>query len=135
MADTGTTAQPESVALEGAEQENNKSVFEFAREAWSQALVAVNAAEEEVQKIVSRVSGWVEMKPEEARRLGVELSDKLRAERNQVEAGLESAVHRALTPFRLPSRDDLAGLHARVSILEARIDRLVARRARSSRSA
>jgi polyhydroxyalkanoate synthesis regulator phasin len=127
MADTVTTNSPESGEHE------HKSAVEFVREAWSQALVAVNAAEEEVQKIVSRVSGWVEMKPEEARRLGVELSDKLRAERNQLEAGLESAVQKALTPFRIPSRDDVAALHARVSVMEARIDRLLARRARAGR--
>ncbi len=91
------------------------ALVEFAREAWTQALVAVNATEEEVQRIVSRVSGW-------------ELSDKLRSERDQLEAGIESAVKKALMPFRVPSMEDLAALHARVSVLEARVDRLITRR-------
>jgi polyhydroxyalkanoate synthesis regulator phasin len=104
------------------------ALVEFAREAWTQALVAVNATEEEVQRIVSRVSGWVEMGPEEARRLRAELSDKLRSERDQLEAGIESAVKKALMPFRVPSMEDLAALHARVSVLEARVDRLITRR-------
>jgi polyhydroxyalkanoate synthesis regulator phasin len=103
-------------------------IREFIREAWSQALVAVNATEEETQKIVNRVSGWVEMGPEEARRLGAELTERLKSERDQLEAGVESAVGKALAPFRFPSKDDLAGIHARVSVLEARVDRLINRK-------
>lgn len=112
---------------EAAADEAN-GIREFVREAWSQALVAVNATEEEAQKIVNRVSGWVEMGPDEARRLAVELTEKLKSERDQLEAGVEAAVNKAMSPIRFPSRDDLAGLHARTSVLEARVDRLINRK-------
>jgi len=125
------TDKPEAVPAPDEQEEHARGVREFIREAWSQALVAVSATEEEVQKIVSRVGGWAEMGPEEARRLAAELTERLRGERHQLEAGVETAVGKALAPFAIPSRDDLAGLHARVSVLEARIDRLLARRARA----
>jgi BMFP domain-containing protein YqiC len=47
---------------------------------------------------------------------------------------VETAVHKALGPFGIPTREDLAGLHARVSVMEARLDRLLARRTRSRAS-
>jgi polyhydroxyalkanoate synthesis regulator phasin len=111
-----------------AAQEHHRGALEAIREAWSQALVAVSATEEEVQKILARLTTWVEVGPEEARRLGVELTERLRSERIQLEEGVESAVTKALTPFRLPSRDDLTTLGARVEALEARVDRLLLRR-------
>lgn len=130
-----STAQPPAAGHSASEQaaaDQNAAhgLVEFAREAWTQALVAVNATEEEVQRIVSRVSAWVEMGPEEARRLRMELSEKLRGERDQLEAGIESAVKKALTPFRVPNKEDLAALHARVSVLEARVDRILSRQHR-----
>lgn len=105
------------------------SLAGYAREAWSQALVAVNDTSEEVQKILDRAAGWAELGPEEARRLAVELTDKLKHERDLLEATLETAVRRAITPFRLPSRDEVAALDGRLTAIELRIDQLLARRA------
>jgi len=119
------TSEASSIA---AAQEHHRGAVEAVREAWSQALVAVSATEEEVQKIIGRLTGWFEVGPEEARRLGVELTERLRGERIQFEEGLEAAVKKALTPFRLPNREDLTALSGRVSTLEARIDRLLLRR-------
>lgn len=128
-----TPHQQEHDEKKDGQEERAKGIAEFVREAWSQALVAVTATEEEVGKIVSKVGGWVEMGPEEARRLAAELSDRMKGERNQLETRVEIAVGKALAPFGIPTRDDLAGLHARVSVMEARIDRLIARRTRTRR--
>lgn len=114
------------------ETERQRSVGEFVREAWSQALVAVNATEEEVQKILGKVTSWVELRPDEARRLGQELSERLRRERDVLEQSVESAVQKALTPFRIPTRDEIQTLQARLAALETRIDAALARRAAAS---
>lgn len=110
------------------EQDRHRGVGEYIREAWSQALVAVNATEDEVQKILGRVTNLVEVGPDEARRLGSELSEKLRHERGELEDTLQAAVHRAIAPFRLPGRDELASLGERLDRLEERIERLASRR-------
>jgi polyhydroxyalkanoate synthesis regulator phasin len=95
-------------------------------------LVAVNDAGDEVQKIVHRVAGWVELGPEEARRLTAELAERLRRERGELEASVEASVARAKAagPFRLPTRDEVAALDARLKALEARVDGLLASRRR-----
>lgn len=100
----------------------------YVREAWSQALVAVNDASDEVQKIVGKVASWVELGPEEARRLATELAERLRHERDELEGTVETAVRRALGPFRLPTKDEVAALEARLDALSARLDRLAERR-------
>jgi polyhydroxyalkanoate synthesis regulator phasin len=113
-----------------AANEHEQGLASYVREAWSQALVAVNDAGDEVQKIVHRMTGWVELGPEEARRLSVELAEKLRRERAELEATVEAAVAKAAGPFRLPSRDDVAALDARLKSLEGRVDALLASRRR-----
>jgi len=120
-----STPPPASLSDEG---DRTRGMGEFIREAWGQALVAVSATEEEVQKIVGRVTNWVEMGPEEARRLGVELSDRLRRQRDELESSVETAVRKAVAPFRLPSREDLSALHARLTALEVRLDRAIEKR-------
>ena len=100
----------------------------YVREAWSQALVAMGDTTEEVQKILSKVAGWVEVGPDEARRLVIELADKLKHERDELEGTVEAAVRRALSPFRLPSREEVAALGERLGEIEQRVDQLSARR-------
>lgn len=100
---------------------------ERVRHVWGQALFAVSATEEEVQRVLSRLTGWVEMRPEEARRLTAELTVRLHNERQQIEQSIDAAVRSAIRPFRLPARSDLAAIDERVSRLESRIDALLAR--------
>jgi polyhydroxyalkanoate synthesis regulator phasin len=110
--------------------ERQRSVGEFVKEAWGQALVAVSATEDEVQKILGRVTGWAEMGPDEARRFAAELTEKLRRERGELEDTLQAAVKKALTPLRLPDREEIGRLASRLDALEARIARLAEKRAR-----
>lgn len=123
--------EPESSATTASAGDNDRqrTLAEFFRETWSQALVAVSATEEEAQRVLSKLTNWIEMGPDEARRLGLELAERLRNERTELEDSIEVAVRRALAPFRLPSREDLHNLNARLSSLESRIDQLSALRA------
>jgi len=111
-----------------ADREALRRISETAREAWSQALVTVGAAEEEVQKLLARLTGWVEEGPEEARRVAAELTERLRKERGELETTFDAAVRRALGPFRLPTRDQIAEIDARLDRLEERVSALAARR-------
>lgn len=110
---------------EQRQEHRGMSLTERVRLIWEQALFAVNATEEEVQRILGRLGGWVEMRPEEARRLASELTIRLNHEREQIEQSIDSAVRSALRPFRLPGKKDLAALESRISRLEERIDALL----------
>lgn len=114
---------------EGAEA----SVVDYIRDAWSQALLAATDAREDTQRIVSRVAGWAGTRPDEARRLVTELTDRLQRDRQALESSVESAVRRAVAPFRLPPPSELVALDTRLRELESRLDRLVvARKARAA---
>ena len=108
--------------------ERDRGFVEYVRDAWSQSLVAVNAAEDEVQKIVGKLGGFVEFGPDEGRRLAADLSEKLRRERDELEHAFEAAVRKAVAPFRLPTRDQIAQIDGRLDQLEERLDKLLAAR-------
>lgn len=112
------------------DEERSRGVGEFVRDAWGQAVVAVNTAEEEVQRFLGRVSELVEVGPEEARRLAFELTERLRTERSELEDRVEAGVRRTLGALRLPSLDDVAHLDARLDRIEERLERLLAKRQR-----
>jgi polyhydroxyalkanoate synthesis regulator phasin len=115
-------------ATPAASPEGDDGLASYVREAWGNALVAVGDAGDEVQKILSRIGGWVEMRPEEARRVAAELSERLRQERLQIEEALDGAVRRSVAPFRLPTREQLSDIEARLEAIEGRLDRLAAKR-------
>lgn len=112
------------------DEERSRGVGVFVRDAWGQAVVAVNTAEEEVQRFLGRVSELVEVGPEEARRLAFELTERLRTERSELEDRVEAGVRRTLGALRLPSLDDVAHLDARLDRIEERLERLLAKRQR-----
>ncbi|MFM2152204.1 MAG: hypothetical protein RL199_639 [Pseudomonadota bacterium] len=110
------------------EKDESHGLRGYVREAWSQALVAVGDAGDEVQKILGRVGELVEMAPDEARRLAHELAQKLKDERGQLEEAVEAAVRTAVQPFRLPSPADLQALEGRLAVLEDAVERLAVKR-------
>lgn len=110
------------------EEESPRGVGDFVRDAWGQAVVAVNTAEEEVQRFLGRVSDLVEVGPEEARRLASELTERLRSERGELEERVEAGVRRTLGALRLPSLDDVSHLDARLDRIEERLERLLSKR-------
>ena len=79
-----------------AADDERRGLGEFIREAWNQALSGVSAGEDEIQRIVQRVTHWFSLGPEEARRLANDLTDRLRKERGEFESTLDLAVRRAV---------------------------------------
>jgi len=102
-----------------------RSLPEQFRDAWSQALAAVSNAEDEAQKALVRVSELAGWGPEEVRRHARELTDRLTGQRRELEKNIEVGVKKALSRVKLPKREEVASLQARVAALSTRIDALV----------
>jgi len=105
-----------------------RSVPEQFKDAWGQALSAVTSAEDEAQRALARISELAGWGPDEARRHVREFSERLTAQRRELERSLEAGVNRALGRVKLPRRDDVVGLQQRVARLAARVDALSAKR-------
>jgi len=98
-----------------------KTYFE---QAWSQALVAVSRAEDEASRAVQRVAeaaGWGQ---EEVKRQARELSERLVKQRRDLEHTLDEGVRRTLARLRVPRREEIQEIHARLDRVAARIDAL-----------
>ena|SRR5271165_264972 len=95
---------------------------------WAQALVAVSSVEEEAAQLVQRlqaVAGWSQ---DEVRRQVTEVSERLASQRQVLEKGVEEGVRRAVSRLRVPRRDQIQALQARLDRVAARLDRLDQRR-------
>ena len=77
-----------------------RTAQELFAELWSQALVAVGEAEDEVRKLLDRVSEATALQPEDLQRFGRELVERLRSQRKDLEASLEDSVRRAVGHLR-----------------------------------
>ncbi len=99
-----------------------RPVADFFEKVWGQALVTVSAAEDEVQKLVSRVTeGW---HPDEVKKQVQQLTESLAAQRREAEKSMDEAVKRTLAKLKLPRRDELAQLNARLDQLSKRLEAL-----------
>ena len=95
---------------------------------WAQALVTVSSVEEEAAQVVQRlqaVAGWSQ---DEMRRQVAEVSERLTSQRQTLEKGIEEGVRRAVARLRVPRREQIQALQARLDRLAARLDKLDPRR-------
>ncbi|WNG38105.1 phasin family protein [Archangium minus] len=91
---------------------------------WSQALLAVSTAEDEAARTVQRVAELAGWSQEEMIRQGRLLTDRLTGHRKDLEHNVEEGVRRALVHFKIPRRDEIQDIEARLSRLAERIDAL-----------
>jgi poly(hydroxyalkanoate) granule-associated protein len=98
------------------------------REAWSNALAGVNAAEQEAEKVLTRIADAAGLSPEDVRRQARELGDRLTTQRREVERAIDEAVRRAANRFRIPSQEDLEALRRRLDTVASRLDALTRER-------
>jgi polyhydroxyalkanoate synthesis regulator phasin len=111
-------------ADESTTNKDRKSLSEVFERAWSQALVAMSTVEEEAVMITHRLgeaAGWSQ---EEARRHVREFTERLAHQRKDLEGSVEEGVKRALSKVRVPRREEIAELQARLDRIAARIDSL-----------
>lgn len=94
------------------------------KEAWSNALAGVNAAEQEAEKVLTRIADAAGFSPEDVRRQAREFGERLANQRREVEKGVDEAVRRAANRFRIPSREDIEALQRRIDAVAQRVDAL-----------
>ncbi len=96
------------------------------KEAWSNALAGVNAAEQEAEKVLARIAdaAGLSLSAEDLRRQARELGERLSQQRREVERAVDDAVRRAANRFRIPSREDIEALEKRLDAVAQRVDAL-----------
>jgi polyhydroxyalkanoate synthesis regulator phasin len=94
------------------------------KEAWSNALAGVNAAEQEAEKVIARLADAAGFSPDDVRRHAREFGERLQAQRREVEKAIDDAVRRAANRFRIPTRDDIDTLQKRLDAIAERVDAL-----------
>jgi polyhydroxyalkanoate synthesis regulator phasin len=98
------------------------------KEAWTQALVGINAAEQEAEKVITKIADAAGFTPEDVRRHARDFGERLQAQRKELERSIDDAVKRATSRFKLPTREELDGLKQRVEAIAARVDAMAAKR-------
>ena len=99
-------------------------IRETFKEAWSQALLGINAAEQEAEKVMTRIADAAGFTPDEVKRHAREFGERLQVQRKEIEKSIDDAVKRAASRFKLPTRDEIDGLRQRVDALGAKIDEM-----------
>lgn len=103
---------------------DKRPVVEALERMWAQAVTAVSSVEDEAARVVQRaqtVAGWSQ---DEVRRQMGELAERLAAQRKELEQGLEERVRGALQRLRVPRRDEVQELVARLDRVAERLERL-----------
>jgi polyhydroxyalkanoate synthesis regulator phasin len=91
--------------------------MEFFQQIWSQALTTVAGAEEEAQKLLTRVQG---VSQDEARKL----SERLAGQRKDLERRVEDVVKTSVARMKVPRREEIAQLNTRLEALTRRVEAL-----------
>ena len=94
------------------------------KEAWSNALAGVNAAEQEAEKVLGKIADAAGFSPEEVRRQAREFGERLASQRREVEKAVDDAVRRAAGRFHIPTSSELEALRSRVDAIAARVETL-----------
>lgn len=98
------------------------------KEAWSNALAGVNTAEQEAERVLTRIADAAGFSAEDVRRQAREFGERLTSQRREIERGIDDAVRRAANRFRVPTRDDLETLKKRLDAVSERLDALARER-------
>jgi polyhydroxyalkanoate synthesis regulator phasin len=106
-----------------APREKNPVAEAFER-VWSQALLAVSTAEEEVNRNVHRVAAAAGWSQEEVKRHAREFTERLVGHRKALEHSVEEAVRGALSRLKVPRREELQEFEARLTRLAERVEAL-----------
>ncbi len=100
------------------------------REAWSQALLGLNAAEGEAEKVLTRLAESAGLTPEDVKHHAREFGERLTQQRREVERAIDDGVRRAVAQFRIPSRSEIEALRRRIDELADRLEAVAQERAR-----
>jgi polyhydroxyalkanoate synthesis regulator phasin len=100
------------------------------REAWSHALVGLNAAEAEAEKVLGRLADAAGLTPEDVKHHAREFGVRLTQQRREVERAIDDGVRRAAAQFKIPTRDEIDALRRRMDEIADRLEAVAQERAR-----
>jgi polyhydroxyalkanoate synthesis regulator phasin len=103
---------------------DRKSIADVFQQVWAQAVVRVTGAEEEVQKLLGRLQGMAGSSQDEVKKQVRELTERLAHQRSELEKRVEETVHASLSRVRVPRRDEVEKLNARLDTLSKRVEAL-----------
>ena len=95
---------------------------------WSQALMAVASAGEEAGRAAQRLLERAGLNAEEIRGHLREFTDRLAAQGRDMEGRVEEVARRALSTIKVPRREQIQELQARLDAVEARLASLAEKR-------
>jgi polyhydroxyalkanoate synthesis regulator phasin len=100
------------------------------RDAWSQALIGINTAEAEAEKVLARLADAAGLTPEDVKHHAREFGERLTQQRREVERAIDDGVRRAAAQFKIPTRDEIESLKRRVDQLADRLEAVAQERSR-----
>jgi len=100
------------------------------REAWSQALVGINTAEAEAEKVLARLADAAGLTPDDVKHHAREFGERLTQQRREVERAIDDGVRRAAAQFKIPTREEIESLKRRVDQIADRLEGIAQERAR-----
>jgi polyhydroxyalkanoate synthesis regulator phasin len=100
------------------------------REAWSQALVGINTAVAEAEKVLARLADAAGLTPDDVKHHAREFGERLTQQRREVERAIDDGVRRAAAQFKIPTRDEVESLKRRVDQIADRLEVVAQERSR-----
>jgi polyhydroxyalkanoate synthesis regulator phasin len=100
------------------------------RDAWSQALVGINTAEAEAEKVLARLADAAGLTPEDVKHHAREFGERLTQQRREVERAIDDGVRRAAAQFKIPTRDEIESLKRRIDQVADRLEAVAQERSR-----
>jgi polyhydroxyalkanoate synthesis regulator phasin len=117
--------QPDPAPVSTPEAPREKrSLGEYFEKVWGQALLAVSTVEDESRTAAQRMAQVYGLGQDEVRRQTRILAERLVHQRKELERNLEESVQRALQRVKVPRRETLTEVLARLEQLEERIARV-----------
>jgi polyhydroxyalkanoate synthesis regulator phasin len=107
-------------------------IRETFKEAWSQALAGVNAAEQEAEKVFTRLADAAGFSADDVKRHARDFGERLTAQRREIEKAIDDATRRAASRFRIPTRADLDLLQQRLDAVAGRLEALEKEKAKGT---
>ena len=101
---------------------------ELLKGAWAAAHGLAQDAEQEARRLTERLAELADVPRGEAERLALEVRDRFRDNREQLECRVDEEVRAYLSRLRFPSMADLQAMTSHVDGLEARVRALERRR-------
>src|SRR5215208_7224760 len=97
---------------------------ELFKEAWTQALAGVNAAEQEAEKVFVKLADAAGFSADDVKRHAREFGERLTSQRREMEKAIDDAVRTAASRFRIPTKEDIAALQKRLDAVTEKVDAL-----------